>query len=368
LGNLNTKGGGEQSMLTLAKTFQNAGWRVKVFPWGNVHENYQDPLISAIQFKEDWGKGMVKYMYPNAPLLFYANDCVWDFPQHGQKVVENCSSLIVGLNWMIGHFKDPSICDWLIKSNKFKAVIVQNQEKKEEWEKQVVGFPNTKVISLFGAIDIDQYYEVCTTNRENDKSPFVVLKHCVDDNRKYVTKESLGKGEKHHIWQKHLEKELDTKFYGRLLKDIRNIRFEFMEAPKELRDAFKNEKRMVFHKWNAMPVSEFLSCGHVYLYRTSNDWRDQYPRVVAEALASGLPVLSEPRDGTKDRIQHGDTGFLCVDYDGFVYALRLLQRKEKLRRAMGLNAKEWAKKNLDPRIWVKIVEDILDEPCLDHAG
>jgi len=347
-------------MLTLAKTFQDAGWQVKVFSWSNVHENYQDnPLIQERQFKSDWGEAMVKDMFPDAPLLFYANDCVWDFPQHGQKVVENSSSLIVGLNWMIGHFKDPNICDWLIKSNKFKAVIVQNQEKKEEWEKQVIGFPYTKVISLFGAIDIDAYYEVCTQNREDDKSPLVVLKHCVDDNRKYVTKQSQGKGEKIHIWQKHIEKELDTKFYERLLKDVKNIQFEFMEAPKELKDAFKTEKRMVFHKWNAMPVPEFLSRGHVYLYRTSNDWRDQYPRVVAEALAAGLPVLTEPRDGTKDRVHHGDTGFHCVDYDGFLYALRLLQRKEKFRRAMGLNAKEWAKKNLDPKIWVKVVEDIL---------
>ena len=95
------------------------------------------------------------------------------------------------------------------------------------------------------------------------------------------------------------------------------------------------------------------------LYRTSNLWRDQYPRTVGEALAAGLPVLTEPRDGTKDRVIHGDTGFYCVDFDGFLYALKLLQRKEDYRHKMGLYAKDWAKENLDPNVWLKIVEEIL---------
>jgi len=131
-----------------------------------------------------------------------------------------------------------------------------------------------------------------------------------------------------------------------------------MEAHRELREAFPNEPRMVFHEWDAMPVETFLARGHVYLYRTSNLWRDQYPRVVGEALAAGLPVLTEPRDGTKDRVQHGDTGFYCIDYDGFEYALRLMDRKEEYRQDMGAAAKEWAKYHLDPRIWIRVLEDV----------
>ena len=115
---------------------------------------------------------------------------------------------------------------------------------------------------------------------------------------------------------------------------------------------------MTFHNWDSMPVTEFLSRGHVYLYRTSNAWRDNYPRVVAEALAAGLPVVTEPRDGTKDRVEHGDTGFYFTDYDGAVYALKALSRKEKLWRAMSQNAKDWARKNLDPRRWVSLIEEI----------
>ena len=129
-----------------------------------------------------------------------------------------------------------------------------------------------------------------------------------------------------------------------------------MEAHKELVDHFKDEPRMVFHKFDSLSVEEFLSRGHLYLYRASNKWRDNYPGVVAEALAVGLPVLTEPRDGTKDRVQHGNTGFHCIDYDGFKYAIKLLKRKEDYRYSMAGDAKTWAKNNLDPREWVKLIE------------
>ena len=109
---------------------------------------------------------------------------------------------------------------------------------------------------------------------------------------------------------------------------------------------------MRFFGWNEIPVTEFLSRGHVYLYRTSNHWRDNYPRVMAEALAAGLPVIGEPRDGPRDRIKHGDTGFYATHYDEYVLHLRTFYRKEKLRHAMGMYAKDWARSNLHPRRWV----------------
>ena len=132
-----------------------------------------------------------------------------------------------------------------------------------------------------------------------------------------------------------------------------------MEAHKELVSFFDSEPRMVFHKWDSMDPKDFLKRGHVYLYRSSNAWRDQYPRVVAEALAAGLPVISEPRDGTKDRIVHGCSGFYATHYDEFLLHLKTLYRKENLRHAMGMYAKDWAKKNLDPIRWVEIITNLL---------
>lgn len=359
LGNLNTQGGGEQSLVMIADLLGQAGWEVHLYPWGEVNDKFKGNglAVEGVDFISDQGAKMAEVMRPGLPLLFYANDCVWDFPKYAQGIVEKSSMMIMGINYMLGHFKDPSISSWLSRSGKLKAVIFQNTEKEEEWRAQVPGFDGTKLHTLFGAIDLDRFLEVCPADWQNGS--LVVLKHCVADGRKYVTKESVGKGKKLHVWQKHFDKELDTKFYSRLLKDTKRTRFEFMEAHHELVDFFKGESRMVFHKWDSMPVDEFLSRGQVYLYRTSNEWRDNYPRVVAEALAAGLPVITEPRDGTKDRVVYGDTGFYFADYDGALYALKTLQRKEKLWRAMSQSAKDWARKNLDPRRWVGLIEEVV---------
>jgi ADP-heptose:LPS heptosyltransferase/glycosyltransferase involved in cell wall biosynthesis len=351
LGNLNSSGGGEQSLCMIAKMLMDNGWKVNLYPWGSVHKNYQNLglNIMPINYKE----GRLEKIEPNLPLLFYANDCVWDFAKTAKELIDKCSSLIIGINYMNGPIPKT---DWLAKCNKLKAIIFQNEEAKDNFERDAIGFDKVKKIVLYGAIDLDKYLEVCIDKRK-DKEELVILKHCVPDYRKYVTKDSVGSGEKVHLWQKNLSKELDTKFYERLLKDTKNTRFEFMEAHEELVEHFKDEKRMVFHKWNSISVDKFLARGHVYLYRTSNMWKDNYPRVVAEALAAGLPILSEPRDGTKDRVDYGNTGFYCIDYDGYLYAIRLLQRKEDYRHKMGMYCKDWARQNLDPRRWVDLIEE-----------
>lgn len=340
-GNLNSKGGGEQSLCKIAEVLQDAGWKVHLHPWSTVHEKYSG---NGLPIEEGPPKSGI-------PLLYYANDTTREFTEKAEKIVEQSAGLIIGINYINSPLTK---CNWLGKTDKLKAIVFQNQEKKKEFDRDAIGFEDVERHTLFGAIDLERFLEVCPPERKKEER-LVVLKHCVPDYRKYVTEESKGKGEKIHVWQKGLDKEKDIKFYKRLLKDVGNIQFEFMEAHEELRKNFKGEERMVFHEFDSISVEEFLGRGHIYLYRTSNMWRDNYPRVVAEALAAGLPVLSEPRDGTADRIVHGDTGFYCVDYDGYKYALRMLMRKEKYRHQMGMYAKDWARENLDPRKWGDII-------------
>lgn len=350
LGNLHTPGGGEQSLCTLAKCLQAAGWEVVLYPWKGVHQNYVGLGLPIREGPE---------MEPNLPLLFYANDrmglfCAEESPW--REAVENCSDLLVGVNYVN---RPLPTCKWIRDTGRLRAVIFQNREKRDEFDRDAKDLlPETARIVLHGVVDLDPFLAAPVLERVEGE-PLVVLKHCTADGRKFVTQSSRGKGEKVHVWQKHLDKELDVKLYRRLLKDVPNVRFEFMAAHGELKEEFREEPNVRCYKWDEMPVVDFLAGGHVYLYRTSNAWRDQYPRVVAEALAAGLPVLTEPRDGTRDRVQHGDTGFYCVDYDGWRYALRLLARKERLRRAMGRAAREWAQRNLDPMNWVRVIEGVL---------
>jgi ADP-heptose:LPS heptosyltransferase/glycosyltransferase involved in cell wall biosynthesis len=354
MGNLHTPGGGEQSLCMIAKILIDEGWEVKLYPFSGVHEKFSNnglPIMDS-SFKN----GMAENMEQGLPLLFYANDSTRWFAEKGRAIVDKSSAVIIGINYVN---RPIPTCKWLADSGKLRAVVFQNGEKLAEFDRDRIGFDDTKLIRLFGAIDLKPFLHLPIKERK-DNDTLIILKHCRDDYRKYVTKESENKGDKIHVWQKNLSKDRDVKFYKRLLHKLGdNIRFEFMEAHKELREAFRDDNRMVFHGWDSISITDFLSRGHVYLYRTSNMWRDQYPRTVAEALASGLPILSEPRDGTYDRIVHGNTGFYCIDFDAYAWALKLLKRKEKYRQAMGQEAKKWAEKNLDPRRWASVIEEAL---------
>jgi len=349
LASLSTKGGGEQSACKIVELLRKAGWTVHFYPWGKKHERYKDIETSKYTFENGMNENMIKGL----PLFFYANDQIFKFIEQGEEIVSKSSLVIVGINYVNAGLPK---CRWLDKTGKLRAVIFQNEEKLNEFKRDQLGFETTELISLFGAIELDRFLEVCPEKRESKKDPFIVVRHTLPDWRKFVTIASSKKGDKIHLWQKKFDKEPDIKFYARLLKDTQNTEFHFMEAHPELVDHFKDEKRMVFYKFDYMDPADFLSQGHIYLHRCSNAWRDQYPRVVAEALAAGLPVLSEPRDGTKDRIVHGETGMYCVHYDDYLLNINTLKRKTDLCYSMGAAAKEWARKNLDPQAWVSTIE------------
>ncbi len=351
LASMKSSGGGEQSAAHIARLLEDAGWRVNFHPWASVDNKFQN---NGIEFGEPFIKSKGRGFKEGLPLLFYANDQIGDFVKEAKPLIDRSSGVIVGVNFVNGPLPKAT---WM--GDKLKAVVFQNQEKRLEFDRDAIGFDNTERVVLFGAIDLEKFIEVCPPQRSDGKAEMVVLKHCTPDYRKYVTEQSARGGEKIHIWQQKIIKETDVKFYTRLLKDVSNVRFEFMAAHPELVKAFANEERMTFHEWDVMSAPEFLARGHVYLYRTSNQWRDQYPRVVAEALAAGIPVLTEPRDGTLDRVVPGNTGFHCVDYDQFKEALLKLRRKESYRHQMGMYAKDWARVNLDPRRWVEIISEVL---------
>jgi len=351
LASLSTKGGGEQSACKIVELLRKSGWNVHFYPWGKKHDRFEEIETSKFSFEH----GMAENMTKGIPLFFYANDQIFKFLEQGEDIVSKSSMLIAGINYVNA---DLPKCRWLDKTGKLRAIIFQNTEKLNEFKRDQLGFENTELIALFGAIDLDKFLEVCPEKRENKKDPFIIVRHTLPDWRKFVTVASAKKGDKIHLWQKKFDKEPDIKFYARLLKDTQNTEFHFMEAHPELIDHFKGEPRMVFYKFDYMDPAEFLKQGHLYLHRCSNAWRDQYPRVVAEALASGLPVLSEPRDGTKDRIVHGETGFYCVHYDDYLLDINTLKRKTDLCYAMGAAAKEWARKNLDPQSWIKVFEEL----------
>jgi len=352
LASLSSKGGGEGSACEIVRLLRKNGWIVHFFPWDKTHDSWKDVERSKYTFLN----GMSESMVSDIPLFFYANDQIGRFLERGEEIVNKSSLLIVGINYINSGLPKSR---WLHKSGKLKAILFQNKEKREEFIRDQIGFENTELVVSFGAIQLDKFLLLCPKKREKREEDFLVAKMCTPDSRKYVTKESLNQGKKIHLWQKKFSKELDTKLYSRLLHDTpKNVKFQFMEAHKELVDFFKNESRMIFYKWNEIPVTEFLEKSHCFFYRTSNAWRDMYPRVLGESMATGLPSIVENRDGPASRIIHGETGFFACHYDEYLLHIKTLERKMDLQYEMGNAAKQWAKRNLDPQKIIDKIEEL----------
>jgi len=335
-------GGGEQSAAKIVRMLREKGWHVNAIPWKSIHPDHREIVNTNFDFEN-----MKNKMEEGIPLLFYGNDNVNEFADKAEGICKKSSGVVIGINFIVGRLPKTK---WLF--DKLRCVVFQNKEKRDDWKRKEIAESRLEI--LYGAIDLDQF-DGKPTIRNKD---LVVLRMSNTDSRKFVTKKHVNDGEKVHCWQKHLVKELDSQFYSALAMAVPNIRFEFMVACNEVENHFRKDPKFKFWKWNEIPVKDFLSRGHVFLYRTSNAWRDQYPRVIAEALASGLPCLVEPRDGPMDRIVYGYNGFHCITINDYINQLKLLEDNESLRLHMSKNCSTFAKEKLDPYKWVDLIENI----------
>ncbi len=100
----------------------------------------------------------------------------------------------------------------------------------------------------------------------------------------------------------------------------------------------------------ACDAADFLRQLDCFLYRTHPTCREASPRVVLEAMACGLPVVCEARDGPLEFVEHGKTGFLVADADGAFETLRRLRADRELRSAIGSAARRAAERIFSPEV------------------
>ncbi len=94
--------------------------------------------------------------------------------------------------------------------------------------------------------------------------------------------------------------------------------------------------------WPEIPqesIPEFLAGLDCFVYRTSSRYREAYGRVIAEAMACGVPVVVESRVGASKHIKHGVNGFIADTDQEVVAAVDELRRNPALRQAMSAAAR-----------------------------
>ena len=97
--------------------------------------------------------------------------------------------------------------------------------------------------------------------------------------------------------------------------------------------------------------------------------REGLPRVAVQALASGVPVVAYPLDGTPEVVIDGETGRLCKVGDCGEIAAKIVEllKDGRLRREMGLRGQEAVREKFDWRRMSHILEDDYTQ-YLDSKG
>jgi len=360
IGSLSSEGGGEQSLIDFSIKLVENGYNINLIPWDKVNNKWKKYVNVDFTFKNG-----IEKMTSDIPLFFYANDQIYEWCRGEDKiryVVDNSSNIVIGINFVTGPLNKSQ---WLFDTKKLKLVTFLNNDKKLAWYKGKKEFrENVKLIQVPNVINTKKFTNNPIPSRKQNE-PLVVCRISRGDNRKFVTAENCSYKGKNYLWQKKLNKEPDIVFYKKLADKFGdNIEFRFMQGSKELKECFNEDKRFKFYNWNEIPVNEFLSKCHVFLYRCSDRWDEQGPRVIQEALLSGLPCLVEPRDGFLDRIEHNTNGFFCIEYKDYEQSIQSFMC-ENFRYEMAAKSRHDAISRFDVSKWIRPVVDALfdDRPA-----
>jgi len=307
--NAHSFGGGERSTIWIMNRMIQEGYSVQLVPSKGVSDDYR----KAIPFVEVTGD----LTAPCDILMLYANDMVFGFQEERYQLFDQTQAdrKIMVLNFKVGKAGDSM---WT-----------------RGWD--AYGFLNTTIRDSF-------------LTKYPDASTFV-LPPPVD--LKPFLEASAGSLNRTMHLVRH-SSQGDRKFPGEINKIVQQIRevdpscmFSFMPAPSSLDPDIPKVTR---YRVNEISVIDLLTRGTCFWYPLPEGYTDQGPRVIIEAMAVGLPVIADNRDGARERVTT-ETGWLCDTHDQYAEVIRGTNGKELALK--GAAAKERARVHFDPEQWVK---------------
>ena len=272
----NTKclGGAERSVIEIAKMFLDKGWRVELAPGAVLTPDIQNVLPTELMVTNHLTR-------PCDVLLLYASDMVFNFDQDRFGVFNRLEAnrKVMALTYKIGK---AGTVDWstgwdkyLFLSTALESGFLEKIDKANN--KSSYYAPDTAVLAP--PVDLE---------------PFLQVEPNYDGELRIVRHSSQG----------------DVKFPADLpeimdqckpaLSGAEGARFCFMPGPSWL-DMKVNISKIPYQT-DPKSVAAFLAKGNVFWDVLPPGYTDQGPRVIVEAMAAGLPVICENRDGPADRV------------------------------------------------------------------
>jgi ADP-heptose:LPS heptosyltransferase/glycosyltransferase involved in cell wall biosynthesis len=310
-------GGSERSSLHIMRMFLEKGYRVELIPTGNISGEYMKNIPKEV-VKRAW----LDITKPIDIMTFYTSDCIWNF--HQPQYVEVMNNLqakrkIMILNYQLGKAGQ---ADWTLGWDKYMFL---NSTKEKDFIKRVPGAV-TKVLPP--PTDLSEFLEV----HVDYKAPLKLIRHNSQRDAKHPDYTN-------DLITQILEVNDATEFY-------------YMPPYSKTFDHDNVHKFRV----NEIPVPRFLSQGNCFWYHLPPGYQDQGPRVILEAMACGLPVIADNRDGAMDRVTP-ETGWLCEDVPDYLEVIEEITNDISILETKGKAARELAKREYVAERWREEIEN-----------
>lgn len=280
------------------------------------------PIISLTG--DDWKNAIADKQ------IWYMNDSVYKLLKDDdfKDVIKNA---YVILNFTNGGIQRQG---WL--KDRVRKFFFLNIQKRNEFQTVCADeLKDIPKVSLPPPVEIDKYLAI---ERDYNRTPIVIGRH---------SRISLK-------YSKEPEK-----MYEILSEKLPDAHFHFQIPHPTIVKRFKDNGRFRFFKWNEKPIDSFLNDIDIYLSIINPNTKDQGPRTLIEAMASGLPCVVENRDGMKERMISGHTGFLVNSGEEAISKTIMLCESKDMRFRMGCNARNTAK-TFNPELWIKEINNVID--------
>lgn len=103
-----------------------------------------------------------------------------------------------------------------------------------------------------------------------------------------------------------------------------------------------------------------LSNSDLFLYYS---YHDNFPNVILEAMAAGLPVLSNNVGALPEMIENGVDGFVAEDEEEYVVYLRRLMEDADLRQSIGVRARQSVERKFNWELLIPRYIEIYEGLC-----
>jgi len=312
-------GGAERSALHIAKQFSDNNWRVELSPAGAMSDNFREAVPEGVIISNHITRGCDCF-------LLYASDMVYSFDKPQFEVFSRIKAKrrVMAITYKRGKTGQvPWTRGWdkyIFLSSTLRDMVLERM-------------PNAGTVILAPPIDM---------------KPFLAVQPDYNGGLRMVRHSSQG-SQKFSLDLKEICQKVTSQNALRQAHPIKNnngVKFLFMPGPPWPADA-DNIIKCPYDK-NPAKVAEFLARGNCFWYLLPEFYSEQGPRVIVEAMAAGLAVIAENRDGPKDRVTP-ETGWLIDSHDEVIDLSNSLNSEQL--QAKGQAARKRALEEFKAELW-----------------